>query len=118
VFVRAAEFWNAYLLSSFAMKKEEIEIEIERKARFFVDKAFVCCALLSPLSVSPPRHRLCVFCFFKEEVVVVVVIENIFHSRVGTNTQNTKHTNARGRRHETTRRTHARAVESEREDSL
>jgi hypothetical protein len=113
VFVRAAEFWNAYLLSSFAMKKEEIEIEIERKARFFVDKAFVCCALLSPLSVTA-----CVFCFFKEEVVVVVVIENIFHSRVGTNTQNTKHTNARGRRHETTRRTHARAVESEREDSL
>jgi len=114
VFVRAAEFWNAYLLSSFAMKKEEIEIEIERKARafFFVDK--VCCALLS-LFVSPPRHRLC-FLFFKEEVVVV--IENIFHSRVGTNTQNTKHTNARGRRHETTRRTHARAVESEREDSL
>jgi hypothetical protein len=54
VFVRAAEFWNAYLLSSFAMKKEEIEIEIERKARFFVDKAFVCCALLS-LFVS---HRL------------------------------------------------------------
>jgi hypothetical protein len=100
------------------MKKEEIEIEIERKARFFVDKAFVCCALLSPLSC----HRLvtaCVFSsFFKEEVVVVVVIENIFHSRVGTNTQNTKHTNARGRRHETTRRTHARAVESEREDSL
>jgi len=43
VFVRAAEFWNAYLLSSFAIKKEEIEIEIERKARarFFVDKAFV-----------------------------------------------------------------------------
>jgi len=85
------------------MKKEEIEIEIERKARafFFVDK--VCCALLS-LFVSPPRHRLC-FLFFKEEVVVV--IENIFHSRVGTNTQNTKHTNAR----ETTRddTTHARA---------
>ena len=51
MFVRAAEFWNAYLLSSFAIKKEEIEIEIERKARFFVDKAFVCCALLSPLSV-------------------------------------------------------------------
>jgi hypothetical protein len=56
VFVRAAEFWNAYLLSSFAIKKEEIEIEIERKARafFFVDK--VCCALLSLFvtASSPP----------------------------------------------------------------
>lgn len=68
MFVRAAEFWNAYLLSSFAIKKEEIEIEIERKARFFVDKAFVCCALLSLfVSVSPPRHRLCVFCFSKKK---------------------------------------------------
>ena len=79
MFVRAAEFWSAYLLSSFAIKKEEREREIERKARVFFLWIKLLCAVRFSLSVC---HRLsppCVFLFFKDVVVdkklVVVVVK-------------------------------------------
>ena len=119
MFVRAAEFWNAYLLSSFAIKKEERESERERKARvrvFFVDKAL--CVLCTTYFFPVTALWLC----FLEEVVVVIKKKQFFPKLALVGTSTHKNTNTRGRRHETKRRTHARtharAVESEREDSL
>jgi len=53
VFVRAAEFWSAYLLSSFAIKKEEREREMEREREKFFLWIKLLCAVLCNFSLSP-----------------------------------------------------------------